>query len=178
MEMRIDAKRVLEVLNNLKATPEQIKTIQKATVYRVTKMARTDIVRDTKEKYTVSAKDLRKSLKITLDVDSSGFYGIIKSTGSPLPLTAFKMSPAKVTKTKRRLSAEVKKGGLKPIKRGFLIAKGPYQRTSVRRYPIKRPYGPSAPQMFGEDSVLDSINKKATENLEKRLVHEIGRVLK
>ena len=74
MEMRIDAKRVLEVLNNLKATPEQIKTIQKATVYRVTKMARTDIVRDTKEKYTVSAKDLRKSLKITLDVDSSGFW--------------------------------------------------------------------------------------------------------
>ena len=174
MDVKVNVNNAREVMDILGLKPEQVKQVIKSAVGRTVTMTKADIKRRTREVYTVKAGELTKSLKIV----KTGLSGIIVSTGSPLPLTAFKMSPAKVTKTKRRLSAEVKKGGLKPIKRGFLIAKGPYQRTSVRRYPIKRPYGPSAPQMFGEDSVLDSINKKATENLEKRLVHEIGRVLK
>ncbi|WP_435309674.1 hypothetical protein [Sebaldella termitidis] len=174
MDIKVNVDNAREVMETLRLKPEQIKQVSKHAVARTLAMTKTDINRKAREVYTVKAGELTKSLKVV----KAGLSGIIVSTGSPLPLTAFKMSPAKVTKTKRRLSAEVKKGGLKPIKRGFLIAKGPYQRTSVRRYPIKRPYGPSAPQMFGEDSVLDSINKKATENLEKRLVHEIGRVLK
>jgi hypothetical protein len=174
MDIKVNVDNAREVMETLRLKPEQIKQVSKHAVARTLTMTKTDINRKARELYTVKAGELTKSLKVV----KAGLSGIIKSTGSPLPLTAFKMSPAKVIKTKRRLSVEVKKGGLKPIKRGFLIAKGPRQRTSIRKYPIKRLYGPSAPQMLGEDSILDSINKKATENLEKRLVHEIGRVLK
>lgn len=174
MDIKVNVNNAREVMEALRLKPEQVKQVIKSSVGRAVTMTKADIKRRARETYTVKAGELTKSLKVV----KTGLSGIIVSNGSPLPLTAFKTSPAKVTKSKRRFSAEVKKGGLKPIKRGFLIAKGPHQRTSLRKYPIKPLYGPSAPQMLGEDSVLDSINNKATENLEKRLVHEIGRVLK
>ena len=174
MDIKLNVNNAREIMEALGLKPEQIKQVSKHAVARTLAMTKTDINRKAREAYTVKAGELTKSLKVV----KAGLSGFIISTGSPLPLTAFKMSPAKVTKTKKRLSAEVKRGGLKPIKRGFLTAKGPHQRTSLRRYPIKRLYGPSAPQMVGENSVLDSIKKKATENLEKRVVHEIERILK
>ena len=47
-----------------------------------------------------------------------------------------------------------------------------------KTYPIKKLHGPSQPQMVGEQSILDEIEEKVMENMEKRIIHEIGRILK
>lgn len=174
MDIKVNVNNAREIMSTLQLTQKQINQVSKRAVARTIAMTKTDMNRRARELYTANAGEISKSMKIV----KTGVSGIIVSSGSPLPLTAFKISPAKVTKTKKKLSAQIKRGGLKPIKRGFLIAKGPYQRTSLKQYPIKRLYGPSAPQMLGEESILDSINEKATGNLEKRLIHEIGQVLK
>lgn len=174
MDIKVNVHNAREIMNTLQLTQKQIDQVSKRAVARTIAMTKTDMNRRARGLYTANAGEISKSMKIV----KTGVSGVIISTGSPLPLTAFKMSPSKAVKTKKRLSAEVKRGGLKPIQRGFLIAKGPYQRTSLKRYPIKPLYGPSAPQMLGEETILEQINEKATENLEKRLIHEIGQVLK
>ena len=174
MKITVNTQNIEKVMSKLELTPKQIVQASKHTTNRVINMTKTDIKRKAREKYTAKAGELTKSIKTI----KSGMGGIIVSSGSPLPLTAFKMNPAKATKTKKQLRAEVKRGSRKPVKRGFLTSKGPYQRTGLRRYPIKPVYSLSHPQMLGEDSILESIEKNAEENLEKRLKHEIERILK
>jgi len=52
-----------------------------------------------------------------------------------------------------------------------------YHRTSADRFPIERGYGPSVPKEMVEDQTAEVFQKTAAAELEKRLAHEIGRLL-
>ncbi|MGG1391277.1 hypothetical protein ABE386_26690, partial [Brevibacillus brevis] len=52
-----------------------------------------------------------------------------------------------------------------------------YRRTTPKRFPIKGLYAPAVPQMLDNEKVRKSIQNKMLETLDKRLEHEIGRVL-
>lgn len=55
---------------------------------------------------------------------------------------------------------------------------GIYEREGPERLPIRELYGPATTQMmYSNEAVLDSIEEKMAETYEKRLDHEILRVL-
>ena len=93
------------------------------------------------------------------------------------------------TEKRNRIRVKVKRGGrTKPFNNHFLIrakrggslliamrAGGKEQKTS---YPIVVRFGPSISQMLGHKSVVDKIESKALERVDKLLNHEIDRIAK
>ena len=56
--------------------------------------------------------------------------------------------------------------------------RGVYERIGVERFPVRELYGPATPQMmYSNEDVLDEIEEKMAETYEKRIDHEILRVL-
>lgn len=55
--------------------------------------------------------------------------------------------------------------------------KGVYERIGQDRYPVRELYGPATTQMMNNEDVLDNIEEKVVETYEKRIDHEILRVL-
>jgi len=56
--------------------------------------------------------------------------------------------------------------------------RGVYEREGESRLPVKEFFGPSTPQMmYSDEDVLDEMEAKMTETYEKRIDHEILRVL-
>ncbi len=55
---------------------------------------------------------------------------------------------------------------------------GIYERIGVDRFPVQELYGPATPQMmYSNEEVTDQIEKKVYETYEKRIDHEIMRLL-
>lgn len=55
---------------------------------------------------------------------------------------------------------------------------GIYERVGLDRFPVNELYGPATPQMmYSNEKVTDTIEEKAVETYEKRIDHEILRVM-
>lgn len=51
---------------------------------------------------------------------------------------------------------------------------GAMQRAQRKaRYPLRIPYGPSVPQMFGSENVIGELTPLAEATLNKRFLHEV-----
>ncbi|MBP2655887.1 MAG: Prophage minor tail family protein [Firmicutes bacterium] len=152
-------------------------------INRCLQTARAEAVRAVREDYAVDASDVRK----TMEIKNAGFSnptGTIISTGNPIDLAKFDVSPSRPNrKSKNLVTVRVKLGsGRKPIKNAFLARLsnghvGIFIRANKARFPIKQLYGPSVPQMLGSEGVSKKIEDKAVETMEKRLDHEIDRIL-
>lgn len=56
--------------------------------------------------------------------------------------------------------------------------RGVYERVGVKRFPVEELYGPATPQMmYSNEDVMDEIEDKMAETYEKRIDHEILRIL-
>ncbi len=80
-----------------------------------------------------------------------------------------------VTRVKRSESAAV-------LDRAFFAQMGGhigvYERVGVSRFPVEELYGPATPQMmYSNEDVMDEVEEKMAETYEKRIDHEILRVL-
>jgi hypothetical protein len=145
--------------------------------------ARAEAIRIVREQYIVDASTVRK----TMVIKNAGLNkpsGFISSTGSPIALSKFDISPTRPNgKKKNPVIARVKYGSSKKTIKHAFIARtsngriGVFIRAGKSRFPIKQLYGPSVPQMLGEKNVSKKIEEKAAETLDKRLEHEINRIL-
>jgi len=157
--------------------------VQTRAINRSLQTARAEAVRAVRAEYAVSAEAVRKTIEIK-NASFSNPTGTILSTGSPIDLAKFDISPSRPNpKAKNPVLARVKLGGArKPIKNAFLARLsnghlGIFIRADKGRFPIKQLYGPSVPQMIGSENVSKKIEDKAAETLGKRLEHEIDRIL-
>ena len=72
----------------------------------------------------------------------------------------------------------IKKGTETKVPNGFVSASGIFmKRQGKDRYPLKGIYGPALPQMFGNETVMNAMQKEGMEMYEKRLYHELERAL-
>lgn len=55
---------------------------------------------------------------------------------------------------------------------------GVFFRSTWKGYPIDSMMGPAVPQLAGKKEVIEAVTKKANETLEKRIEHELSRVMK
>ncbi|WP_094607736.1 hypothetical protein SPSIL_009020 [Sporomusa silvacetica DSM 10669] len=143
--------------------------------------ARAEAVRSVTKDYIIAAGEVRKTMVIK-NANPSNPLGAIRSSGSPIALSKFDINPKRPGK-RVAVTVRVKRsGGRKPIKKAFVAGVGSghtgvFVRAGKARYPLKQLYGPSIPQMVGNENVMKSVEEKATETLDKRLEHEINRIL-
>ena len=140
--------------------------------------------REVASRYFVKQKQVADTLKIS-KASKSNLEVAVVSKGEKLELEKFKVSPREPVKiisreerTPKVYKAAVKKaGGLKPLygKKG---TQGIFFRSRGKAYPIKQVMGPAIPQIIDNKEIMENIMKKANETLEKRIEHELSRVMK
>lgn len=112
--------------------------------------------------------------------ESSGGISIVFGfTGNVIPLARFNTrvdgGGHVVTQVKRSGTAEALDQAFSAQMGGH---RGIYERLGVKRFPVRELYGPATPQMmYANEDVLDEIENKMAETYEKRIDHEILRVL-
>jgi hypothetical protein len=146
-------------------------------VNRALASGKTVISREIRAHYVIKAKDI----PMTITRATYGTIGgSIRISQGMLPLDKFNVRPRGVQrrKKKRPIFAQVKKGGGGIIKSAFYIPSGgPYSRIGPSRFPIFKLATISAAIMATQPSVGPAANKKMGETLDKRIDHELKRVL-
>lgn len=135
----------------------------------------------TKE-YTISQSEF---LARTRDInhfvreDSGGLSVVFGFRGNVIPLMKFSThvnsSGQVVTQVKRSGSAATLDRAFSAQMGGH---RGVYERIGPSRFPVKELYGPATPQMmYSNEEVTDEIERKVADTYEKRIDHEILRLL-
>ena len=184
MAINFSSKQMNHAIKALQAIPGGVERAAVPALNRANQSARAEGLRKLTETYTAKRADIVKTLRMTKATRTSLVSGF--SSKSPrMPLTAFSVSPRKPTVRGEKVRVSVRRdSGSKTISRGFLN-KGTssgrlqvLQREGLSRYPIQTLFGPSPAQMLNEEGVRESVEKRASEVLERRFDHEIGRLLR
>jgi hypothetical protein len=173
--------RLQKAKNMLVGFEKEIPQVVARAINRSIENARSNVVREVRDRYNVRAKDIRTSIKISR-ANKNYPTAVLSSTGGPLPTMAFQVRPGTVNGKRRTpITVSVKKGQSEKLDRAFIAMvggkTGVYERIGQTRLPIRQMYGPSVPQMIGNDEIVKEIADKARAMLDDRLDHEIKRVL-
>jgi len=146
-------------------------------INRALDKGRTTVKREIRKVYLIKAKDIPMRVR---GANSARLSGEIRIEQGMLSLDKFKISPRGVQKrkNKRPIRAQVKVSGGKIIRSAFMTAGGgPYMRRGADRFPIKRLLTIGASIMASQPTVGPAANKAMGDTLDKRIDHEIKRVL-
>lgn len=138
------------------------------------------VSREVRKEYNIKAKDVKATLR-KVRASRANLSAMVSSRGEVVPLDRFKVSPKTVQpKRKKTIKVAVKKTGLKPLLGAFVAdihGIKVFKRVTKHRLPIQRMFGPSIPQMLGNEEIRNKINREGKEMFERRLDHEINRIL-
>ena len=178
----LDVKQIKEVEAALSHIPGAIPKAVAMVLNRATETVKTEAARKVRATYVVKNSDILSTMKITKAFPSSLIARVTSTSGS-MPLIKFKVTP-NVPQPQRTkpIIVRVKKSGGGPVTRAFVAQMGSghlgvYMRAGKARSPIEQLYGPSIPAMIGARSVTEWAEQKALEVIDKRLDHEINRIL-
>lgn len=139
-----------------------------------------NISKEVRKDYHIKTADVKETLNI-FKANRSKLSAEVKSRGGTIGLDKFKVGPKTVNpKRKSQLKIAVKKNGVKQILGAFIAnlnGTKVFTRDTKKRLPISRKFGPSVPQMLGNEATVERINQQAHETYENRLNHEINRIL-
>ena len=167
------------VLSNV---PKGIERAMASAINRAAQSGRTEAVKKVRERYIVKASTVREPLKIER-ASSSSPIAILRAVGRVIPLSKFKIRPSKPTPGRSKpVTATVIKGKGGTIPKAFVARMptghvGVYRRKGRPRLPIMELYGPSVPQMIGNEEVMRALEEKAQQTLDERMEHDITRLL-
>jgi len=139
-----------------------------------------NVSKETRKEYIIKSSDIKETLR-KVRASRSSMSGIVASKGRPIPIDRFKISPKKVQpKRKKPIKIAVKKGSLRESLGAFVADINGikvFKREGKKRLPINRIFGPSVPQMVGNEEVRAKINAEGLDTFNRYLDHEINRIL-
>lgn len=145
----------------------------RSAVMRTLRGARREASRRIAQRYTIAAGKVTRTIKLS----AMGLSGEMTSRGSRNPLKFFVLRP----KSRPRIPPpggvfvmNVRgQGGF--LRHAFLQKSGSVvERTTPKRFPIRKLSGPSAPGMLGSDKVAPFIVRKMEERLLIEIEHEVA----
>lgn len=171
----IEAKNLEYAQQMLGGAPKQIEQAAANAINRTITKIKTQTSKSIRKNYLISAKNVKGTLNIKR-ASRSKLRGVLASRGRPVLLTAFrvranKRGPVKVQVRKQSGAKAVPGLFLGVSRKGYT---GAMQRTQRKaRYPLRIPYGPSVPQMFGSENVIGELTPLAEATLNERFLHEV-----
>lgn len=134
------------------------------------------------QEYAISQSEFlarTKNINHFVRESDGGISVVFDFRGNVIPLMKFNTringSGQVVTQVKRSGSAETLNRAFSAQMGGH---RGVYERTGPSRFPVKELYGPATPQMmYSNETVTDEIERKVADTYEKRIDHEILRLL-
>lgn len=179
--VNIDEKRIREIQQQLGGIQGKAPNAISRAMNRAVTATATSVSKEVRKKYHVKAGDVKDATTRSRSSPSS-LSASVRLTGGPIGLDKFKVSPKTVNpKRKSQLKISVRKdrgagsvaGAFNANINGVKVMK----RTSKKRLPIERLFGPSIPQMAKNEEVSNTAGRRGGVVFEERLRHEIGRIL-
>lgn len=172
-----------EILGNV---PKQIPIIATRAINRAAESARTEGSKVVRKTYNIKHGNVLKKIKIKR-ARPGDLLADVRTSGRPLSVRNFAVEANEPFPTRGKYArVSVKKGSGGIIRKSFIATtrkdqtneyKNVFIRVGKGRFPLRSLHGPSVPQMFGRESGIRAMEKRAEEILDKRLEHEIKRLL-
>lgn len=191
ISISIDEKLVKEAYDLFADNHKVVRIASAKAINRANSAVQKEVSKAIRKNYEISAKNIKKGFKLKRATAGQPM-GTVISRGTPTLITHFKLKPdptkmmaalrngAIAGKSVGPISVKVKKGSSFVPVRGLFIQKssrsgyaGAMQRYVKSAYPLHIPYGPSVPQMFGNEETLAELIPVAEEVLNDRFLHEI-----
>ncbi len=133
------------------------------------------------EEYTINKGDFMKNVRYKTHVnrDAGGQVSMsVSYAGNVLPLLTFRTRYSRGGK----LQTQVKRDGVATVLDRAFAARvygpiGVFEREGKERFPLDQKYGPSTAHMMQNPAVVEKMDEAIKETFERRLEHEITRVL-
>lgn len=163
----------IEIFDQLKNADKQLEKALYLAKNRALNTVKTELARGVPKKYDTKQKTIRDRTRVNKNT------GEVSVTGSPIRLFKFRVTP---TSPRRQLVTASVKRARKSLPNAFVQrmgngTTGVFERVGKSRYPIRQLYTVSAPQMAGNEEVLEGAMERASIVFDERLSHEIGRLL-
>ena len=163
----------IEIFDQLKNSDKQLEKALYFAKNRALNTVKTELARGVPKKYDTKQKTIRDRTRVNKNT------GEVSVTGSPIRLFKFRVTPTSpkrqlVTASVKRASKSLPNAFVQQMRNGTI---GVFERVRKSRYPIRQLYTVSAPQMAGNEEVLEGAMERASIVFDERLSHEIGRLL-
>lgn len=163
----------IEIFGQLKNSDKQLEKALYFAKNRALNTVKTELARGVPKKYDTKQKTIRDRTRVNKNT------GEVSVTGSPIRLFKFRVTPTSpkrqlVTASVKRASKSLPNAFVQQMRNGTI---GVFERVGKSRYPIRQLYSVSAPQMAGNEEVLEGAMERASIVFDERLSHEIGRLL-
>lgn len=163
----------IEIFDQLKNSDKQLEKALYFAKNRALNTVKTELARGVPKKYDTKQKTIRDRTRVNKNT------GEVSVKGSPIRLFKFRVTPTSprkqlVTASVKRASKSLPNAFVQQMRNGTI---GVFERVGKSRYPIRQLYSVSAPQMAGEEEVLEGAMERASIVFDERLSHEIGRLL-
>ncbi len=182
--IKVDTKELKDMRKRYSKVQSQAKTVIARAMTRVGDNARTNAKKEIAKDYVIKSGDVNKTLSST-KASATSTSTIVRSKSRGTGLDKYKFTPKKVRgkgEVPKVIKAAVKKGGsVKKIKNAFVGNKNGlkiFVREGKKRLPIRRLYGPPAPEMFNQKRIREPVEEAAHKMFEDRVIHELNRELK
>lgn len=177
----IESKDLKQVKKRLGALKYKAPDVMNRALNRAATNMRSNAVKKTREEYHIKAKTIRATMTIKKSTRASMGAAVL-STGNKEPITSYMVLPKSVAKSSsnKLVQVAVKKDDPKTLFHAFIIQRyggGVYERRTSDRYPLRQIYGPSVPEILGNEDTRDFVTDEAWKMYEKRVDHEINRLL-
>lgn len=182
-QIRVTSAQAVEYLQH--TVPGAIARATVSALNKVAARAKTAASTKIREQYNIRKRDLDPRIKVerlsAAGAQRSGIYKVqLVARGGGIPLVLFRAQ-----KTNKGVRVEVKvRSGKKLIPHSFMTktmgsGEGVFLRKSagerlVRRLPIKFLTGPSVPQLFGSEAIVNHIRDVVTELYPQIFAHELA----
>ncbi|WP_277220479.1 phage tail protein [Peptoniphilus vaginalis] len=163
----------IEIFGQLKNADKQLEKALYFAKNRALNTVKTELARGVPKRYDTKQKTIRDRTRVNKNT------GEVSVTGSPIRLFKFRVTPTSprkqlVTASVKRASKSLPNAFVQQMRNGTI---GVFERVGKSRYPIRQLYSVSAPQMAGNEEVLEGAMERASIVFDERLSHEIGRLL-
>ena len=144
---------------------------------RASDAGKTEAARATAGSYTITQAKFKQHTRISTNISggASSCKVEVMFAGEPIPLIEFSTTGGQQGNVK----VAVKRGPKKPLEHAWKGLPGLHiwERVGSKRLPIEKLYGPSTPQMLQDEGTGQRVMDRMSEEVEKRLEHEINRIL-
>lgn len=182
----LDSKQLDKVKKMLGNMPGAVEKAVVATLNKAITSAKGDAAKHVAKNYVIQSKRVRETIGIQ-KANKNNLSARIVSRGRPRALSYFKTRPTDMPRRrmKKRVWAQVKKGGGSNLSKKTFITRFKSGHLAVvsrvddkKRFPLVQHYGPAISQMLNANSVVEYVENKALERVDKLLNHEIDRIAK
>lgn len=176
----VDEKLLKDVQQKLGQFHKKAPNAISSALNRATTTVNSTLKKEIRKDYHIKAGDVQSTLVVTR-ATLSNLGSEVRSKGNLIALDKFKVSPKTINpRRKSPVKVAVKKSGSKPLPGAFMAEiNGPklFKRTGKKRLPIQRLFGPSIPQMLGNEGIREEIESQGQQTFHIRLNHEINRMI-